>query len=328
MKNQIVSPFTADFFPNSIMRSLMANGMKLDDPSMRVNATLLRKDEWLALDNNLIELRDKWLGGVNDLIQRGLTYDLGNIGVSIAEWERINDITDATVSMSPRTGAQEDTVSFDIDGVPVPLIHKDFRFDIRRLTAARNNGSQLDTTQQMAAGKKVFEAVEDMLFNGYASLTFKSYTIYGYRTFPDRATGSLTADWDGTATGEQMVADVIAMLAKMDTLRAKGPFVLYVPIAWMDPFREDFKANSDKTVLQRILQFEEIEKVQPTEALTSDVVLVEMSRQTVDLAVASDIVNVPWETLGGFEQRFKVIGSMVPRLKVDGRGDCAIVHYS
>jgi uncharacterized linocin/CFP29 family protein len=324
--NAMVQMPSTSFFPAGTMKLLVQNKMKLDSPGMRVNSTLLRKDEWLAIDRNLVELRDKIFNGVADLISRGLVSDLGNIGVTIAEWERINDIEDAEVSMSPRSGAQEDTVSFDIDGVPVPLIHKDFRFDIRRLMAARNNGTQLDTTQQMMAGKKVFEKIEDILFNGH-TISLKGYNIYGYRTHPERVTDSLTAAWD-SSNPTNILLDVKNLLLAADTIRSTGPFVIYIPIGWAHALRDDYKADTERTVLTRILQHQEIVAVKATEALTSDLVMVEMSRQTVELAKASDIVNIPWQTLGGMEERFKVMGAMVPKIKVDGRGDIAVFHWS
>jgi hypothetical protein len=168
----------------TIGERLLRNNMELHSPGMRRNS-LLRKDEWLALDSALVGLRPKTINGIFDLMVRGLVYPLGNIGVVIAEWERIYDVQDAEFSMTPETQALEDTLSFDSESVPVPIIHKDFRYELRRLTAARNNGTQLDTTHQEYAGTKVWEAIEGMLFNG-VTMKLGTRQIYGYTSYPHR----------------------------------------------------------------------------------------------------------------------------------------------
>jgi len=326
--NELYAPLTGNFFSQSVMRRLLVNNMELDSVGMRTNS-LLRKDEWLLLDRTLVELRKVTLNAVEDLISRSLTYNLGNIGVVMAEWERINDITPATISMSPSSQAREDTLTFDLDGVPVPLIYKDFRYDIRRIMAARNHGTSLDTLQSEAASKKVFQAIENMLFNG-VSLNVSGRLIYGYFTFPSRVTGTLAGGaWDGTATAAQILTDVQAVLAQADLLESDGPYSFYVPLNWMKSLREDYKAESERTLLKRILDNEEIAAIKPSSQITNDhLSVVEMSRQTVDIAIASDVVNIQWDEVGGMETRFKVIGSMVPRLKVDGNGICPIFDWS
>jgi uncharacterized linocin/CFP29 family protein len=325
--NASVSYPKADFFPPRIFQTLRANGMKLEAPQLRAN-TLLRKDEWIEIDRALVQVRNNTLNGVMDLMQRGLVQPLGNLGVIISEWERIYDIEDASVDMSPSTVTQEDTLSFDYEGVPIPIIHKNFRYEYRRLEAARRNGSNLDTTQQQFAARKVFEKIEDILFNGH-TLKVGTNSIYGYRTATNRITGSLTDDWDGTATEAEIIGDIRAMLADADDANLMGPFILYVPKAWMQSFRADYNATyPSKTLLQRVLDFEELEAVKPTSALTSDVVLVEMQKNTVDLAVASDVVNLQWDEQAGMITRFKVMGAMAPRIKTDGNDVTGVIHYS
>jgi hypothetical protein len=324
----LIVPATSAFF-GTIAQRLVANGMKLDGKGMRAN-TMLRKDEWKQIDRVLVDLRPKTINAAYDLIGKGLTHPLGNIGVVMAEWEKILDINPAEVSMNPLTQGQEDSLGYELDSVPIPIIHKDFRYDLRRLLSARNNGTALDTTHQQFASTKVWEAIEDMLING-VSLKVQTAPIYGYRTQPDRITGDLTASWL-TATPTQIVGDVHAMLADAHDVEVSGPFTLYIPLPWMDPLNEDYilQATSEvamKTVLDRILQNAEIEAVKPTTALTADTVMVEMSKNTVDMAIASDIVNIQWDEYGGLQTRFKVMAAMAPRLKVDGDGTIGIIHY-
>lgn len=325
--NNTIQLYQPGFFPDAMLQRLIRANMKLEAKEMRANS-LLRQDEWKQLDRTLTQFRNQTLNGVADLINRGLTHPLGNIGVVIAEWEKIHDIEDAEVSMSPASVVKEDTLSFDLDGVPVPIIHKNFRYEIRRIQAARNNGTALDTTQQGFAARKVFEAIENMLFNGY-SLTVGGYTIYGYRNHPNRATGSLTAAWDGTATVAQVLSDIRDMLDDADALDLTGPYIIYVPKGWMNTFRLDYNSTyPSKTLMDRVLDYQEIEAVKPTSMITADVQMVEMQSNTVDLAIASDVVNLQWDEQAGLITRFKVMGSMVPRIKADANDVTGIIHYS
>ena len=92
------------------------------------------------------------------------------------------------------------------------------------------------------AGRVVAEKIEDMLWNGYTGLGSNN-TIYGYRTTPNRNTGSVTATWV-TATGAQILADVLAMIQKAQDDHMYGPYVLYVPIAAMTNMGNDFKTEA------------------------------------------------------------------------------------
>ena len=46
-------------------------------------------------------------------------------------------------------------------------------------------------------------------------------------------------------------------------------------------------------------------------------VMVEMNRETVELAVAQDITPVQWDVMGGAETRYRVLAVMVPMVKSD-----------
>src|SRR5690606_23513867 len=126
---------------------------------------------WVQFDNTVIEIARHRLIGVGDLIERGLTYNVPNaMGVTKIEWERSGDMGPAELSMAGVTEGRNDTMDFDLVSMPLPIIHKDFWINIRKLEASRNGGMPLDTTQAAVCSRKVSERIESMLFLGDTTL--------------------------------------------------------------------------------------------------------------------------------------------------------------
>lgn len=291
---------------------LLANGMNVNE--LRVMSTMLRKEEWMDLDTTLVNVARKLLNGIADLRTAGLVYNLGSLGVLTSEWESLSSMTDANVDMSGEARDTEDSVDFTLQGVPIPIIHKGFRLNIRRLEASRRMGSNLDTTNVAEATRKVILKQEDMLFNGL-SIKNDGYSIYGYTTFPHRLMTNIGTAWDASS-GQDPVADVSHMISVLMSKSFYGPFGLYVPVNYWQPLMEDYDTYKEGTWYSRIMDFEQISFIKPTSALSSnEVVLVQLTRDVVDLAVGQDITVVPWNEMGGMVSHFKVMAAMAPRLK-------------
>jgi len=308
------------------------NGMPVyREQRIHVNATL-RKDEWLRLDDVLITAARERLVIVEDLRAAGLTYSVGGLGVLISEWEKSSEITDAEVTMDGESETDGDRQEFGLNGVPIPVIQKRFKIGERVLMASRTRGAALDVTTGVEAARAVARTSESIVFNGTTMGSVVSdgntYQIYGLRTFPDRATFDL-ADWANAATTPQAILDdILAMIKLLETQERKfGPFTLYIPGAFAHRFREDFKANGDRTLMQRVLAIESIAAVRVADALPADqVILIELDRGTIDLAVASDLSNIQWGSPSGWTNYFQTFAAWAPRLKADFDGHCGICH--
>jgi len=198
------------------------------------------------------------------------------------------------------------------------------------LLASRSLGQPLDLAQAERAARLVAEQTEAILFNG-ASVTVGGGTIQGYTTASNRNTGSLTADWT-TATGEQVKDDVLSMVTALVGDNMYGPYWLYVPTDYFVALGDDFKSNSDKTTMQRILEIPGVEQVKASSNLTGgasgEVVLVQPTRDVVDLVIGAQPTTVQWETEGGMVSNFKVLSIMIPRIKSDANSQSGIAHYS
>ena len=308
-----------------VAQRLAANGMNVN--ALRTNA-VLRKDEWIQYDTAVVEVARERLAAVGDLVSRNLTLNIQNaLGTTVVQWENVSDMDPADVSMSGVTQGERDRVEFSLQSVPLPIIHKDFEINLRALEASRRLGETLDTTQAALASRLVSERIENILFNG-ANITVTNSTIYGYTTHPARNTGAVSAAW-ATATGEQIVSDIVSMMSDLAADNMYGPYALYVPTAVYAHFADDYKTNSDRTILERILAIPEIEVVRGTSNLTgSNVVLVQLTRDVVDVVDGIQPMPVQWESQGGFVVHFKVLAIMIPRVKADAKGQCGIAHYS
>jgi uncharacterized linocin/CFP29 family protein len=288
----------------------------------------LQYQEWLDIDRTVIEVGVRRLVGIADLQSRGLTHPLGSIGVTVSLWDRSSDMTGADVDMSGVTPGEEDTPAYLTASVPVPVIHKDFRINLRRLEASRRFGEAIDVTAANIASRVVAEASENMLFAG-DPIVVEGATIYGYTNHPDRNQVDMAVSWASIAQADNddIVADASAMLQAARNDRHYGPFIMYIPAAYEFKLDQDYRASDNRTLRQRLLSLGGLQDIKIADFMATDnVVLVELDRMTVDLATAQDITTVQWSHMGGMQERFKVMAIWVPRLKSDFDGRSGIVH--
>lgn len=302
--------------------------------SRLVDNASLPHEAWLDIDTTVLQVMDQRLVGIADLRSRGLTYDLGGLGATVTMWQMVSDLTDANINMSGVTAGEEDTAAFGEASVPVPIIHKDWRLDARRILAAQRAGQRLDTTMASLAGRKVAEASEAMLFSGVA-IRVGSAVIYGYRTFPGRAQVTYTVPWT-LATPSQIKAQVEQMVEAQRNNRIHMPSVLYIPPEWqglLDGFFTIGDASAGITVPGRtirdvLLSIDGIEEIKVADMLrgTGEAILVAMVREVVDLAIGQEPITVSEDWHFAMQTRFKTFAAWVPRLKADYDGRSGIVQ--
>jgi len=293
-------------------------------------ADTLRKDEWKAFDEALVEEGMIRLRGIADLMAAGLTIPVtGAMGKTIMEYEKVTDMNPAEVSLSGVVRTEDDRQEFTLGNVPLPIIHKDFNLNLRTLTSSRNRGESLDTSQARVAGRLVAEMLEQMLFLG--SKTFGGSPIYGYLTHPDRnqidfaTAGEL---WNAAGkTGEEILLDVLAMIAAAEADRFFGPYWMYVPSNFSPKLEEDFKSNSDKSIRQRLMEVDRIAKIQTVDQLTaSNVVLAQATQDVVALVTGEPLQSIQWDIEGGFVIKFKAFQIAVPLIRSDAQLRSGVVH--
>ena len=289
---------------------------------------VLREDEFELFDRAVINAYLDELVAFSDLDSRGLTFGLGNpMGVTELKWEDVDQFSPAERSMYAGTEPQGDLANFTTRRLPIPIVSKGFHLDLRSLSAGRREGEAIDVTNAERASRAVSESVDDLFFNG--GFSHAGIDVYGYTTHPQRNTVTLV-DWTlGGTTAEAILADVISIVDAAFQDNVPGPYVLYLPFEVVSRFNEDLKADSDKTLRQRVLEIEGITAIRWTRRLTAnEIALVSMRRDVVDAVVGFRPTLVQWETQGGMVVHFKVMAIIVPRVKQDADGRSGIVHGS
>jgi uncharacterized linocin/CFP29 family protein len=291
----------------------------------------LSKDEWIHLDAELIEEAKIRLVGVADLMSMGLTLPVPNaMGKTVVQYETLTDMDPAIISLDGKARSNDDRQEYDLHGIPLPIIHKDFDLNLRVLEASRTRGEALDTTQIRTAGRLVAETLERVLFQG--GPIFGGLPIYGYMTHPNRNIVGFGpgGNWlAGAKTGEQILADVLMMIAAAHARRMYGPFMVYLPPTYALRIAADFKAASDKSVLQRIKEIDGILGVKTADQLpTNNVVLVQMTKDVTCLVNGENLQTIQWDVEGGFIIKFKAFCIQIPLIRADAQGRSGVVHMS
>lgn len=293
----------------------------------------LRKDEWINFDKELMMEATIQLRAVADLISGGLVTPVPNsLGKTIHAYDKITLMDEAQVSMDPVTRTENDRVDFAGAGIPLPITHKDFYINLRTLIASRTNGEGLDTTQIRQAGRVVAERTEKMLFLG--GPTFAGLPIYGYLTHPNRNTVSFgtNGNWaysNAAKTGDNIIADASSMMALAQSVRANGPYWMYVSRNASVKLDADYKALGTDTIRMRLLKLDGLDKIQVVDQLpANNVVLVQHTKDVVTLLQGESLQTVQWDIEGGFHINFKAFQIQVPLVRADINGRSGIVHMS
>lgn len=318
------------------LRPMLVNHNGKEQPVVFINGkprlvgnALLREDEFKQVDEEVVGVAQETLNAVQDLRDRDLTFNAGDLGTTLSQYDLVNDTTgNAQIDMDPRTHANNDTVTYTRKSVPIPVIHTDFQLPLRRILESRQTGEAVETTRVAHATRDVSETLEDLLLNGSNAPVLNGNTIEGYTNATNRTTGSLTAKWD-SQTGTDIIGDVSSMIQDLVDNNMAGPSILYIPTNYVATMGEDYKAESGMTVRERILQFPQIVDVKQADKLANDtVVLVRMARTVIDMAEVEDIQTIQWESGNGFTNFFMVMAAMAPRVKSDNANQSGIVVYS
>ncbi|MFP4018238.1 MAG: major capsid protein [Bacteroidales bacterium] len=298
---------------------------------LNTNATL-RRDEWKQLDDAVLKVAKERLGGIQDLVDNGLTYNLGNaMGTTVLEWHRSKTDLKAQLSMDGLTRGEGNRPVYDTKYLPIPIIHVDYEINTRELEASRKLGNPISTDAAEEATRTVQEYLEDMLFTD-TNYSFGGGEIKSYINYEDRVVGSLNKAWDDSGTSaSQIVDDIMSMKQASIDNKHYGPWMVYIPTAYEVVMDEDYDTSgaSTQTIRDRILKIGGIKDIKVIDRMPSDTVLmVELSTKTVRLVRGMGIQNVEWMEHGRFITKYKVMTIQVPHIRSDKNGTTGIIHYT
>ncbi len=290
-----VSIYTGRYTTNKGVRTPMIEKRRVADLVSNgemmptTNATSLRKEEWLELDKVVLRAARYRLRAWADLAQMNTFGGFNGMAKLILEHETMSDPGEAIVDMDGLTDGRTDSPLFQLEGLPLPIIHCDFWFDARRLAVSRNSGTPLDTAMGEAGGRRIGEKVEKLTIGNNTGTTYggnstqvggygRTSKIYGYTTFSNRLTK--TNATSPTASGwkpETTQRDINASLLRLRNNKFYGPFMLYTSTDWDTYLDGDYYALATsgmaaptQTLRQRIKQIDGVQDVRRLDFLFAD----------------------------------------------------------
>ena len=305
------------------------------------NAATLRKDDWVQIDQAVVEAARPRLRFFNDLRAAGLNVNLPNaLGKIVWQYERQSNISSASVSMDGIRKGDSDRITYNMAQMPLPLITKDFSFSARQIAVSRSGDLPIDVTTASFAAEKVAETVEQLALGVAPEYKFAGGNVYGVCNFPDRLTKVFTNPWyaDGTRnaswTPNILQNEILAARTALAKRFHYGPFSIYHSPDFDEILDDDYNNTTSGistalTLRERLLKIDSISSIKTSEFLPSGtMIMLEMNRNTIEAITGMDITTVQWQTEGGFEIYFKVLCILLPRLKSDYYGNCGILHAS
>lgn len=341
---------------NFLIQDLEARGIR----SPVFNATSLRKEEWLKLDEAVLKQARLRMRAWSDLAAANSYGGFNGMSKMILEHETMSDPGEAIVDMDGVTPGRGDSPRFQLEGLPLPITHSDFQFTSRRLAVSGNSGMRLDTTMGEAAGRRVAESVEKVTIGVDTGITYggnssqvggygRTSKVFGYTNFTNRLTRTtLTAPTAGGWTARSTLSDVLACLDQLKLQKFFGPFMLYHSNDWDRYLDDDYMPtggnNANQTLRDRIRKIEGIQDVRrldflaasattfasdPAAIITANpftLLFVQMTSDVCRAVNGMDITTVQWPEKGGMQLCFKVMCIQVPQLRADFQGNCGILH--
>jgi hypothetical protein len=318
------------------------------------NATSLRKEEWLQLDQVVLREARLRLRAWADLSAANSFGGFNGMSKLVLEHETMTDPGEAIVDMDGLTEGRSDAPKFQLQGLPLPITHGDFFYSSRRLAVSRNTGTPLDTTMAEAVGRRVAEMIEQTLIGTVTGPTYggtrtqtggygtglnadRTSTVYGYTNYPDRLTyTSLTAPTAVGWTAATTLANVLAMRDLLRNNRFYGPYMLYHSTDWDQYLDNDYilaasAGVATQTLRERLKRIDDIQDVRRLDFLASatnpfTLLMVQMTPDVCRAVNGMDLTTVQWESVGGMRLNFKVMAIQVPQIRSTFAGRCGILH--
>jgi uncharacterized linocin/CFP29 family protein len=291
-------------------------------------ATPLPKNTQEVIDNAVIRIGRDRLAVVDDLLSLGLTVPMpGWLGIPSLTSHKVGEAGHAQVSMVPRsqrTRGERQVAQLTPYTIPIPCVWDDFSFDIRELSAAERVDYPLDTSHVEQATRNVNVAIEDMAWNGGPQIN--NHTLPGILSSTNTQTFVGGEAWDVAGhTGEEILQDVQAMIGVLQADKFYGPYRLYITGSYDRKLNEDYKSATSGTIRERLSALGALNGIRVADYLPANtVVLLQTTRDVIDVIVGQQPTPITWEDGPGFERDWVVMACIVPRVKNNSDGNYGI----
>ncbi|CAM3778366.1 major capsid protein [Litorimonas haliclonae] len=288
------------------------------------NALPVPRDVWGEWDTEAVEIQRSTLAVFNDLARTVSTpMPLGKL---VHHFQTVSDSGEANISLDGRQSARRDQQVYDYHGTPLPIVDSTFGYGWRQMLAAQSEGIPLDSAGRMNAMRRVAEKLESIALDGDTSIVVGGNPLYGLRNHPNRNTRSTGVTLNG-ATGAQWLAEVNATVKLLHNKNFKVPVTLYVNFDdWFYAQNTDFKAESDKTIAQRVMETGGVREVVVSDSVNAD----QLIALVKDRRVVQVLNGMPIATLPRFRANpeddydFRTMAAAAVEIKFDAESQCGV----
>lgn len=318
-------------------------------PVFLLNATSMRKDDWIHLDSVVQKAYRARLRMVGDLMDAVPYGGFNGMSKMTLEYEAMSDPGEAVVDMDALGEARGDQPMFKLRSLPLPVTHSDFWYSERRLSVSRNSDTPLDTVSSEAAGRRIGEMIEKTTIGTETGISFGTRssgyqahdlnsTVYGMMNYTNRNTKTnFTAPTAGGWVANTTYNEILSALETLRQDNIYGPFVIYNSTDW-DPYLDQVFSitggnNNGETLRSMLKKIPDIKDVRRLDFATPAALgstfnlwMVSMTSDVIQFVNGMDITTVMWETHGGMKKNYKVMAIQAPLFRSDFSGKCGILH--
>lgn len=313
---------------HAVKEALWKQTLINNEKGIVTNATgSLKYDDYKELTDDIVKVREyDFIGNVySTLVGAGLTRSV-DISKTMIDYHDMNDVGVAFASMDAANRENAET-DYNQKTVPLPIFHKDLVIPWRQ-----EGFSYKQSDGVMQIGQAVAEKRDNVLLFGDTSIKVNGVALTGLTNSTGVQTDTIT-DWALTGTSGQTIRkETVTMLGTLFTtskVAAANSCVMFVAGDVFTNLQNDYSTSYESgTILDSLLKLNAIRDIQPQQDLPAGAVLIiELAPRTVDLAIASDIIALPWQKNNQLEDgRFTVLASCTPRVKNDRNGVTGIMY--
>lgn len=312
-------------------------------PLFVLNATSMRKEDWIKLDTEVQKVYRQDLTIVADLQARVPYGGFNGWNKMTLEYEVMSDAHEAIVDMDGLSEGRGDYPLFKLRSLPLPVTHSDFFYGDRRLSISRNSGTGLDVFSGEMASRRVAEMVEKTTIGVETGVSYGTRasgflahdltsTVFGATNYTNiNLKTNFTAPTTGGWVANTSYNEVLAALDTLLNDNVKGPFMLYHSTDWTQYMNAVFSVSGGnhpgETLRSMLLKNPDILDVKRLAYLTSTftLVFIAMRSDVVQFVNGMDVTTLQWETRGGMQKNFKVMVVQAPLFRSDYTGQCGIL---
>jgi hypothetical protein len=295
------------------------------------NALGIPLDAWRRIDTKASQLQRSILAVFNRLARASTTP------VSVADlvnyYPQVSDSGSVNISLDGRSKAAADKALVRYVGTPVPVVDSMAGYGWREMEVIRKGGGMIDTQTIANHQRKVLEALESSVLDGFEdpAITVNGAQAYGLRTFPERSTFAHGADLSASA-GSVWLEAFTELCQALIADNAYGQVTVFMNYSdWFYASVTDYSTQyANKTILQRLQDIASIKEIVPASSIDADELIGVADIDTGEWGAvlsAMPMTTVPMDRRNQQDDyNFNVMAMAALQLRSDFKGRSRIAH--